>query len=164
MMNSDIQITRSPAGSGYRLEAEQFLPQPRDRIFQLFSDAFQLEKLTPQWLAFSVLTPAPIRIAAGTIIDYRLKLHGIPIRWQSLISSWEPPFRFVDRQTHGPYRRWNHEHVFEDAPGGTLCRDLVDYDVIGGRPVHALFVRPDLLKIFAFRHDKLGSMFPASQD
>ena len=129
-----------------------------------FQTRFELEKLTPPWLEFSVLTPAPITIEAGTIIDYRLKLHGIPIRWQSLISAWEPPLRFVDRQMRGPYRRWHHEHVFESVDGGTLCRDIVDYDVIGGRPVHALFVRPDLLKIFAFRHEKLRNMFPDSHD
>ena len=163
-MQADIKISRSPGGTGYRLESVLFLPQPREQVFANFADAFQLEKLTPPWLEFSVLTPAPIQIAAGTIIDYRLKLHGIPIRWQSLISVWEPPLRFVDLQMRGPYRRWVHEHAFEAAPGGTLCRDLVDYDVIGGRPVHALFVRPDLLKIFAFRHEMLHNLFPVSHD
>ena len=154
----DISIVASPKG-GFRLEAAQFLPRSRERVFQFFTDAFQLEKLTPRWLEFSVLTPSPINIEAGTLIDYRLKLRGIPIRWQSVISSWEPPLRFVDRQTRGPYRRWHHEHIFESINGGTLCRDIVDYDVIGGRLVNALFVRPDLLKIFAFRHDTLSSTF-----
>jgi ligand-binding SRPBCC domain-containing protein len=157
----DIRIETSPRG-GFRLEAAQFLPQPRDRVFHVFSDAFQLEKLTPLWLEFSVVTPSPIKIEAGTLIDYRVKLHGIPVRWRSLISEWEPPLRFVDRQMRGPYRRWHHEHIFESVEGGTLCHDIVDYDVIGGRLVHALFVRPDLLKIFAFRHDQLSNMFPSS--
>ena len=161
METMNISIKKSPKG-GFRLEAAQFLPQPRDRVFQFFSDAFQLEKLTPGWLEFSVLTPSPIDIEAGTLVDYRLELHGIPIRWRSLISAWEPPRRFVDRQMRGPYRRWQHEHVFESVDGGTLCRDIVDYDVIGGRLVHALFVRPDLLQIFAFRHDKLSSIFGGS--
>jgi ligand-binding SRPBCC domain-containing protein len=159
---SDIKIGPAPSGAGFRLEAVQFLPQPRDQVFPLFADAFQLEKLSPEWLGFSVLTPAPIRIKAGTIIDYRLKLHGIPIRWQSLISWWEPPMRFIDRQMRGPYRRWHHEHVFEPCDGGTLCRDIVDYEVIGGRLIHTLFVRPDLLKIFKFRHERLRAMFPVS--
>jgi ligand-binding SRPBCC domain-containing protein len=158
LATTGTRIQASPNG-GFRLEATQFLPQPRDRVFSFFSDALELEKLTPPWLKFSVLTPLPIPIAAGTVIDYRLKLHGIPIRWQSLISSWEPPSRFVDRQVRGPYRRWNHEHTFESVDGGTLCRDIVDYDVIGGRLVHALFVRPELLKIFAFRHEKLSALF-----
>jgi ligand-binding SRPBCC domain-containing protein len=163
MTHSDIRIGSSPAGAGFRLEAVQLLAQSRDRVFELFSDAHQLEKLTPQWLKFSVITPAPIKIEAGTVIDYRLKLHGIPMGWQSLISAWEPPLRFVDRQTRGPYRRWHHEHIFESVDGGTLCRDIIDYDVLGGRMAHALFVRPDLLKIFAFRHQALASMFAGAK-
>ena len=89
---------------------------------------------------------------------------AIPVRWQSVIDVWEPPARFVDRQLRGPYRRWSHEHLFEPMPGGTLCRDIVDYDVIGGMAVHALYVRPDLLKIFTFRHDTLRKMFPVSDE
>ena len=161
MRAPSIEITRSPAGPGFRLTASQFLPQPRDRIFEFFSDAFELENLTPPLLNFSVLTPAPIQIAAGTTIDYRLALHGIPIRWQSLISTWDPPARFVDQQTRGPYRRWHHEHIFEPVPGGTLCRDVVNYDVLGGRLVHSLFVRPDLFRIFTFRQEKLSELFAA---
>jgi ligand-binding SRPBCC domain-containing protein len=149
--------------SRFRLESAQFLPAPRERVFQFFSDAFQLEKLTPPWLEFSVLTPSLIAVAAGTVIDYRLKLHGIPIRWQSLISAWEPPMRFVDRQTRGPYRHGHHEHIFEPVEDGTLCRDVVDHEVFGGRVVDALFVRGDLLKIFAFRHERLREIFPGSQ-
>ena len=164
MTPTSIQIKRAPSGAGFRLEASQFLPQPRDRIFDFFSDAFQLETLTPSWLKFSVLTKAPIPISAGTTIDYSLKLHGIPIRWQSLISEWEPPTRFVDHQVRGPYRRWNHEHLFQSVSGGTLCLDAVEYDVVGGRLVHSLFVRPDLLKIFAFRQEKLHNTFATSND
>jgi ligand-binding SRPBCC domain-containing protein len=164
MRAPSIEITRSPAGPGFRLTASQFLPQPRDRIFEFFSDAFELENLTPPLLNFSVLTPAPIQIAAGTTIDYRLALHGIPIRWQSLISTWDPPARFVDQQTHGPYRRWHHEHIFEPVPGGTLCRDVVNYDVLGGRLVHSLFVRPDLIRIFTFRQEKLHELFANTHD
>ena len=159
---ADITIGASPAGAAFRLEANQFLPEPRERIFEFFSDAFQLENLTPGWLSFAVLTPRPIQITAGTVIDYRLKLHGIPLRWQSEISRWEPPLRFADRQIRGPYRRWYHEHIFESVSGGTLCRDIVDYDVIGGRPVHAFFVKPDLIKIFTYRHRRLAEIFAAT--
>jgi ligand-binding SRPBCC domain-containing protein len=156
-----IQMVPSPTGRGYRLTAAQFIPQPRERVFEFFSDAFQLEALTPAWVGFSVLTPAPICIAVGTLIDYRLKLHGIPIQWQSRISVWEPGRRFVDEQTRGPYRRWQHEHVFETCDGGTLCRDMVEYEVYGGSIINALFVRPDLLKIFAYRQTKLRELLPA---
>jgi ligand-binding SRPBCC domain-containing protein len=160
MQRDLIQFIPSQTGTGMRLEAVQFLPARRPRVFDFFSDAFQLETLTPPWLHFSVLTPAPIPIAAGTLIDYRLRLHGVPIRWQSRICLWEPPFRFVDEQTRGPYRRWYHEHVFEDVPGGTICRDIVDYAVPGGWLMDRLLVRTDIARIFRFRMLKLKELFP----
>jgi ligand-binding SRPBCC domain-containing protein len=158
--NTDVRIGTAPSGRGFRLESAQFLPHPRARIFEFFSDAVQLETLTPAFLGFKVLTPLPLTIAAGTLIDYRLRLHGIPLRWQSRISVWEPPVRFVDEQMRGPYRFWHHEHRFEEQAGGTLCRDIVDYNVLGGRLVNRLFVAPDLRKIFAFRQARLNELFP----
>jgi len=139
-------------------EAVQWLPQPRDRVFEFFADACQLEAITPPWLRFAVLTPPPIEMHAGARIEYRLRLHGIPIRWQSVISVWEPPFRFVDEQVRGPYRRWRHEHVFDIAENGTFCRDIVDYEVPGGALVDRLFVRPDLRRIFRFRQETLARL------
>jgi ligand-binding SRPBCC domain-containing protein len=159
--SGSVKIEPVAATGGFRLVAARFLPHPRARVFEFFSDAFQLEALTPQWLHFSVLTPPPIRMAAGTVIDYWLRVHGVPIRWQSRIKEWEPPGQFVDEQTRGPYRRWHHRHVFEAVEGGTLCRDIVDYAVYGGWPINALFVRRDLLKIFAFRQNKLREIFSA---
>ena len=156
-----IQIRHSPSGRGFRLETSQFLPYEPVQVFEFFADAFQLEALTPPWLHFSILTPAPIQLAAGTIIDYRLRLHGLPIRWQSRISIWDPPLRFVDEQLRGPYRRWHHEHVFEPVEDGTLCKDFVDYVVPGGRLIHAIAVRRDLQSIFEFRRRKLSDLFPA---
>ena len=149
-MHGTIDIGPAPAGKGYQLAATLLLPQPRDRVFEFFSDAFQLQTLTPDWMFFSVLTLPPIHLATGALIDYRLRVHGIPVRWQSRISVWEPPLRFVDEQTRGPYRCWRHEHVFEEVDGGTLCRDIVDYEVYGGSLINALLVRPDLIKIFTF--------------
>ena len=157
-----IRIDRAPTVRGYRLEASQWLPHPRERVFEYFADAFQLETLTPPWMHFSVLTPAPIHMENGVLIDYRLRVHGIPLRWQSCISSWEPPVRFVDVQTRGPYRRWRHQHILEAVDGGTLCRDIVDYAVYGGSLINALFVRPDLFKIFAYRQSKLRDLFSKS--
>lgn len=110
-----------------------------------------------------MLTPAPIRIEPGALIDYRLRLHGVPIRWQSRISVWEPPFHFVDEQIRGPYRRWHHEHFFEEVEGGTLCRDIVDYAVPGGWLVNALFVGPDVRRIFEYRQNKLRELFGAGK-
>jgi ligand-binding SRPBCC domain-containing protein len=155
-----ISIIRLPSGHGFQLKAAQFLTYPPGQVFEFFTDAFRLQSLTPKWLHFSVVTPPPIRIAAGTLIDYRLKIHGLPLRWQSRISVWEPPWRFVDEQTRGPYRRWHHQHEFEPADGGTVCRDTVDYKVHGGSLINSLFVRPDLFKIFAFRQSKLRELFP----
>ena len=158
-----ITIEDAPWIGGFQLVASQFLPHPRQQVFDFFSDAFQLDTLTPAWLHFSILTPPPIRMAAGTVINYRLKIHGIPIRWQSCITEWEPPLQFVDEQTRGPYRRWHHRHVLEAVDGGTLCRDIVDYSVYGGSPIHALFVRRDLLRIFAFRQSRLQDLFPCDR-
>jgi ligand-binding SRPBCC domain-containing protein len=154
-----LRIFRSPTCRGFRLENRLFLPQPRERVFAFFADAMQLQHITPEWLHFSVLTPPPICIAQGTILDYQLRLHGMPLRWQSCISAWQPPERFVDEQLRGPYRRWHHEHLFTEVDGGTLCRDVVDYEVYGGRLVHSLLVRADLLRIFDFRQSKLCEIF-----
>lgn len=154
-----IRIDHSPAGRGYRLESSLLLPYPRDLVFDFFSDASNLQSITPPWLHFSILTPTPIPMQVGTLIDYRLRIHGIPLRWQSRISVWNPPECFVDEQTRGPYRRWHHEHVFELTEGGTLCRDIVEYEVHGGALIHALLVRPDLKKIFRYRREKLQHLF-----
>lgn len=159
MYQDRIEFGPSPSGRGFRLQAVQWLRESRERVFALFGDAFQLETLTPPWLNFAVITPAPIPMEPGTLIDYRLRLHGLPLRWQSRISVWEPPERFVDEQTRGPYRRWHHEHRFEATDGGTLCWDTVDYEVFGGRLINALFVRPDIEKIFAYRQRKLRELF-----
>lgn len=154
-----LTIRSHPGGHGFLLESDQELRHPRQRVFDFFSDAFQLEALTPPWLKFQVVTPAPIRIQTGTLIDYRLRIHGLPLRWQSRISQWEPPFRFVDEQIRGPYRRWHHEHLFEETSAGTLVRDVIHYEVPGGRLIDRWFVRPDLQKIFTFRTEKLRALF-----
>lgn len=121
------------------------------QVFPFFADAFKLELITPPMLQFRVLTPPPIWVQAGTVIDYRLKLHGIPLHWQSEITVWEAPFRFVDVQRRGPYRLWRHGHTFINADGGTLAYDYVEYAVLGGALVTKLLVEPDLNKIFAYR-------------
>jgi ligand-binding SRPBCC domain-containing protein len=135
------------------------LPRPPEEIFEFFSDAFQLQTLTPPWLRFCVLTLPPIHLQEGALIDYRLRVHGFPLCWQSRIEQWDPPRRFADVQTRGPYRQWLHEHVFESLDGGTLCSDIVEYEVYGGRLVHALLVRRDLARIFAYRQHILRQLF-----
>lgn len=141
------------------LRSEIFLPRPLAEVFDFFADAGNLEALTPDWLTFGILTPAPIAMKTGALIDYRLRVRGIPLRWQSEITAWEPPGRFVDEQRRGPYRRWIHEHRFEARVDGTLVIDSVNYAVWGGWLVDKLFVRRDVEKIFAFRREKLLAHF-----
>jgi ligand-binding SRPBCC domain-containing protein len=105
------------------------------------------------------MTLGPIEMKPGTRIDYRLRLHGIPLRWQSEITTWEPPHRFVDQQRRGPYPLWVHEHTFLEQYGGTLARDHVEYKVPGGSLINRLLVRPDLEKIFKYRHQRLDLVF-----
>ncbi len=141
------------------LFSELWLPLPPEDVFPFFAEARNLEEITPPWLSFRVLAQQPPEMRAGTIIDYRLRLHGIPIRWRSEITVWEPPRRFVDVQRRGPYRLWEHEHLFLPQEGGTLVQDRVRYAVPGGpllEPlVDRLLVRPDLERIFAYRRHRL---------
>jgi hypothetical protein len=130
-----------------------------DEVFPFFADATNLEAITPPWVQFEVLTLAPITMRKGLRIDYRLKIHAIPVRWQSEITAWEPPFRFVDEQRRGPYRAWIHEHRFEACDGGTRMRDHVRYAVWGGRLVNRLFVRKDLQRIWAYREAQMRVRF-----
>ena len=129
---------------------ELWLPRPRDEVFRFFGDALNLQAITPPWVHFKVLTPPPIDMHPGTLIDYQIKIHGLPLRWQTEITAWSPE-RFVDEQIRGPYRRWRHTHTFEEKNGGTLCHDQVEYAVPGGALIERLFVRRDVQRIFAYR-------------
>jgi ligand-binding SRPBCC domain-containing protein len=143
------------------LQDELWLPRPITEIFPFFADAGNLEKLTPPWLSFEVLTPAPIAMHPGAIIDYRLRVHGLPIRWRTEILEWNPPRGFVDVQRKGPYVLWHHTHTFVEKDGGTLCRDEVRYWPRGGRLIHALFVKRDVRAIFDYRRKRLTELFGA---
>ncbi len=140
-------------------QCELWLGSPIEEVFAFFSDARNLQAITPDWLNFSVITPGAIEMRPGAIIDYRLRLHGFSIRWQTEITAWEPPVRFVDEQRRGPYKLWIHEHRFEPRDGGTVASDLVRYAVPGGKLVDWLFVRRDVERIFAFRRAKLLERF-----
>jgi ligand-binding SRPBCC domain-containing protein len=143
----------------FTMETRLFLPCPVETIFPFFSDAGNLEILTPPWLRFKILTPHPIHMRPGAEIEYRIFLHGIPMRWQSEITVWEPPRRFVDEQRRGPYRRWIHEHVFQACGNGVEMRDFVRYSVFGGRLVNLFFVQRDVRNIFIYRAQKLREIF-----
>ncbi len=140
-----------------KYEAELWVPRPIDEVFAFFANAANLEVLTPPWLHFHILNP-DIVIREGVRIDYRLRIHGVPMRWQSEISSWNPPSSFVDEQRQGPYRRWVHTHTFDAERGGTRVGDHVEFEMafewlVGG------FVRRDVQKIFAFRQQMLTRRF-----
>ena len=138
------------------LEREQLVAAPLADVFRFFSQARNLEQITPPWLRFALLTPDPIEMAVGTVIAYRMRLHGLPMRWTSRIEVWEPDRAFVDRQLRGPYRLWEHRHEFATLDGGTVVRDRVRYALPLGRLgalAHSLIVRRDLQRIFDFRRD-----------
>jgi ligand-binding SRPBCC domain-containing protein len=142
------------------LTREQHLPAPPEEVFAFFGEAMNLEAITPPWLGFRVVTPGPIAMVPGTLIEYRLRLHGMPLRSRTRIAVWDPPRRFVDVQLSGPYRVWHHTHEFEPAAaGGTLMRDIVRYAMPYG-PVGALaqrlLVARDLERIFDFRRDQVA--------
>jgi ligand-binding SRPBCC domain-containing protein len=144
----------------FALERTQTINRPIEEVFSWFADAQNLARITPDWLDFKTLTPAPIQMGESVIIDYAIKLRGIPMRWRSEITAWKPPHRFVDEQRRGPYRYWIHEHSFEAIDGErTLVRDRVLYDVPGGALVHKLFVEPDLERVFNYRAEKLDEIF-----
>lgn len=143
----------------HTLQSEVWVPRPREEVFQFFSRAENLQALTPKWLHFAILS-LPAAMQTGTRIRYRLHLHGIPLRWESEITAWEPPSRFVDEQRSGPYRRWIHEHKFVEDAGGTRIVDTVQYSVAGGQLVNRLFVAPDLNRVFEFRRQKIAELFP----
>lgn len=135
----------------HEFKSEVWLPE----IFAFFSNASNLDAITPDWLLFRTLTPPPIEMRNGALIDYKLRLRGLPMRWRTKITMWEPPSRFVDEQIRGPYRQWIHEHTFADRDGGTLVCDRVRYAVPFELLVHRWLVRPDIERIFRHRTEKL---------
>ncbi|HWD66018.1 MAG TPA: SRPBCC family protein [Solirubrobacteraceae bacterium] len=138
----------------HTLRREQLVRAELPAVFEFFSRAANLEALTPDWLSFRLLGPADTSMRRGTLIDYRLRLHGLPIRWRTLIEVWEPGVRFLDLQVRGPYALWSHLHEFEVRPEGTLVRDEVLYALPLSRlgdVAHPLLVKRDLRRIFDFR-------------
>ena len=149
----------------HTLRREQHLPGAPKEVFPFFADAGNLEAVTPPWLGFEVVTPRPIAMRPGALIEYRLRLHRLPVSWLTRIEEWEPGVRFVDAQLTGPYKLWHHTHEFEPAPGGgTLMRDIVRYALpLGplGTLAHAVLVRRDVQRIFDFRAQAIPRVLSA---
>jgi len=149
----------------HRLETEVWIPRPRDEVFPFFAAAENLEKITPPFLRFEITTPGPLVMREGLLIDYRLRLHGIPQRWRTRIARWDPPHAFVDEQLRGPYHTWHHQHTFQAVEGGTLMRDQVDYRLPLeplGLIVHPL-IRFQLRRIFQYRGEVISRLICPGQ-
>ena len=145
----------------HTLERETFIPSSTDSVFGFFSRAENLNQITPPWLHFNILTKTPIQMGKGTLIDYSLRLHGLPVRWRSQITGWDPPHSFEDSQIKGPYRIWIHHHLFRPESGGTVMKDRVEYVLPGWilEPLIHTFVRRDLKRIFDYREESLIKIF-----
>lgn len=153
-------------GRLHQLSRTQLVGRPLPEVFAFFSDASNLDALTPPFLHFRILTPMPIELRAGAQLDYRLSLFGVPVRWRTRITDWQPQERFVDEQEFGPYELWRHTHEFEARGGSTLMRDVVDYsEPLGpiGTVAHVLFVRRSLDRIFDFRRDAILRLLDRSR-
>jgi len=150
-----------------KIEGSQLVPSSVEDAFAFFADAHNLEPLTPPWLRFRIVTPRPIPMRRGTVIEYVLTLHGLRVRWRTEIVEWEPGRRFVDRQVKGPFRLWEHTHTFERHDEGTLIRDTVLYRMPYG-PLGTLarrvFVARDLERIFDYRRDAVDRLLGERHD
>src|SRR4051812_5369338 len=148
------------------LQREQRLEAPPGVVFPFFADARNLEAITPPLLSFRLLTPDPISMGVGTFLQYALRVHGMPVRWDTLIQEWDPPRRFVDVQVRGPYRLWHHTHELLSADDGraTVMRDTVRYALpfgVLGEVARRAVVRRDLEAIFEFRAERVPPMVEA---
>jgi ligand-binding SRPBCC domain-containing protein len=146
----------------HTLEREQIIRRPRAEVFEFFADAGNLERITPPELNFQIITPQPIDIKKGALIDYRLKLRGIPITWKTEITEWNPPHDFVDTALQSPYKQWIHLHTFEEgAAGETIMRDAVRYrlplEPLGD--VAHFYVKKELAYIFDYRRKVIEDIF-----
>ncbi|MEM6553255.1 MAG: SRPBCC family protein [Planctomycetota bacterium] len=147
---------------GWVLRMSQWLPMEREGLFPFFAEARNLERITPPLLKFRVLNEGAIEMGVGAEINYQLRVRGLPVKWRTRITGWEPPVSFRDEQEKGPYLLWRHTHTFEPADGGTLCTDMVEYRVPGwvlSPVVNAIWVQRDVEKIFAYRAEALADVF-----
>jgi ligand-binding SRPBCC domain-containing protein len=147
------------------LERRQRVEIPIELAFDFYADSRNLEPMTPPWLHFRLTTPGPVTMELGALLDYTLRLHGVPISWTTRIETWEPPTGFSDTQLRGPYALWEHTHVFEEDGDATIIHDRVRYALpLGplGAIAHRLFVRRDLRRIFDYRAEAFSRLAAAA--
>jgi len=145
----------------YRLQCSMTAPLLLAEVFRFFEDARNLGRITPPWLNFQILDPEGIEMRPGAEIDYLIRWQGLPMKWRTIITQYDPPHSFVDEQLRGPYSLWHHEHTFEETAGGVVIRDQVDYRLpLGplGRIAHAVMVKNQLLEIFRFRQGAIAQI------
>ena len=161
--SASASIRHLSAMKPFSISSQVSINKPLSVVFPFFSNAANLQQITPPWLQFEVVSPTPIEMKVGQTIDYRLRVRGLPLRWRSEITVWEPPYRFVDEQLKGPYRIWHHEHVFSESNGQTHCEDRVTYAVWGGAIANRMFVAGDVRRIFEYRGQRLKEIFDGSE-
>lgn len=145
----------------YKLRRELWVPHALPAAFDFFTRAENLERITPPWLQFRILTPPPIKMKQGATIAYALRVRGIPLQWLTEIERWNPPFEFIDVEARGPYKSWRHTHRFSEVEGGTSIVDIVDYALpfgLLGRLVHRLQVADDLADILDYRAQRVEAL------
>ena len=146
----------------HKIDHELWLARPIEEVFEFFSDARNLEAVTPRHFDFRVVTTPPIELKVGALIHYKLNVNGIPLGWTTRIETWDPPHGFSDVQLRGPYKLWHHTHTFTATGGGTMITDHVDYQLpLGflGDLAHKLWVRRDVESIFAYREKMIRERF-----
>ena len=146
----------------YKKSVTQFIDKPLDVVFSFFAKPENLRRITPSTLDFQILTPTPISMVKGTVIDYNIKVMGIRVHWRTLITSYNPPNQFVDEQTKGPYLLWIHTHTFKVKDEGVEIHDCIEYSIpmgLLGRFVHFLWIKRKLDQIFDFRRRKIEEIF-----
>jgi ligand-binding SRPBCC domain-containing protein len=147
----------------YTLQRELVVPHSLPEVFDFFSHAENLERITPPWMHFRMLTPPPDPMKQGSTIAYALRVRGVPLRWLTVIERWNPPYEFVDVQAKGPYQLWHHTHLFSEVEGGTSIVDIVRYALpfgLLGALVHRLQVARDLELIFDYGARQVQLLFP----
>ena len=146
----------------YVLKKEQFIPRPLKEVFAFYERPENLARITPPWLGFRIVTPSPIVMRQGALFEYTIRVMGTRLRWISVISAYEPPFKFIDEQIKGPYAYWHHTHTFAEAKDGTMVGDEVRYALPFG-PLGSLAqriaVRRQLEKVFTYRAEVCKSIF-----
>jgi len=151
----------------YKIITKQFVKRPLAEVFEFFSSPENLAEITPEDLNFKILTPEPLEMKRGAVIDYTIKLFKIPVHWRTLITTFEPPYRFVDEQIKGPYSLWHHTHIFKEVSGGVEIHDSVSYSVpfgLLGRLLHAVWIKRDLERIFEHRKNVIDRIFSRKID